>query len=315
MTFRSQSVLSSVMDDIVDLEEGKNRIQKILRVHFQTLCGYSNIIILWNAAQDTLSMFLNDNAINSSIDMWRFIQRIFSGEYVLRYPHIWQSVPDYPQNHVGLIINLARKHGGIVTREQIDDYFSHIKISSPTNAIIVSQKELLFCDIGKFIPTDDMNFNTDRCGAIKKSLDNLFVNEDTTYIVLRDIKFEWFSRLPELPNGIAWSPLLLQEVLRIHPNIGYRVIPPGLNWQKYDKLGVAIVMNNSDIMTFADIVHRYCYTKYKLPHKLTAEELRLELRNMGIVEGNELIYNMHKPLKDYRFAFTDENRMVKILER
>jgi len=311
----SHSVSTSVMDDIVDLEEGKDGIRNILRVHFQTLYGYSNINILWNAVQDTLSMFLNDNAINSSDDMWRFMQRAFSGEYVLRFPHIWQSVPDYPQNHAGLIINLVRQHGGVLTREQIDDYFSHIKIGSPTNAVVISQTELLFCGSGKFILTDDVNLNTERCEAIKKTLDSLFASENEAYIVLRDIKSEWFFRLPELPNGIGWSPLLLQEVLRIRPNIGYRVVAPVLSWQKYDKLGVAIVMNNSDIMTFADLVHRYCYTKYKLPHKLTAEELRLELRNTGMVEGNELTYNLHKSLKDYRFAFTDENKMVKILER
>jgi hypothetical protein len=259
-------------------------------------------------------MFLNDNAINSSSDMWRFMQRAFTGEYVLKYPHIWKSVPDYSQNHVGLIVNLAKQHGGIVSREQIDDYFSRIKTGLPTNAIIISQKELLFCDSGNFILTNDMNLNIERCEAIKKSLDDLFVSENTSYIVLRDIKSEWFSRLPELPNGIYWGPLLLQEVLRIRPNIGYRIIAPGLNGQRYDKLGVAIVMNNSDITTFADVVHRYCYVKYKLPHKLPAEELRLELRNAGMLEGKELIYTIHKSLKDYRFAFTDEDKMVKILE-
>ncbi|MPN36118.1 hypothetical protein SDC9_183623 [bioreactor metagenome] len=48
---------------------------------------------------------------------------------------------------------------------------------------------------------------------------------------------------------------------------------------------------------------------------MATEELRTLLRDVGMLEGNELIYNLHKALKDYRFAFTDENRMVKILER
>jgi len=48
---------------------------------------------------------------------------------------------------------------------------------------------------------------------------------------------------------------------------------------------------------------------------MVKEELRVILRDAGMLEGNELICNIHKALRDYRFAFTDENRMVKILER
>jgi hypothetical protein len=47
---------------------------------------------------------------------------------------------------------------------------------------------------------------------------------------------------------------------------------------------------------------------------MLTEDLRTTLRDAGMLEGNELIYNIHKALRDYRFAFTDENRMVKISE-
>lgn len=60
------NVSTSSFHDIVDLDEGKDGIREILEVHFQTLYGYSNINILWNAVQDNLSMFLNDNAINNA---------------------------------------------------------------------------------------------------------------------------------------------------------------------------------------------------------------------------------------------------------
>lgn len=310
-----KSVSASQLDDIIDLDEGKLGIQKILEAHFQTLYGYSNVGILWNATQDTLSMFLNDNAINNADDLWRFMQRAFSGEYVLSNPHIWKTEPNYPHSHVGVIINLARQFGGTVTREQIDDYFARIKQRSPINTTIIRQGLLLFYASRTFILTEAINLTSERCAALTRALDGLFDREKVPYIVLRDITEEWFSTLPITKGGIPWTALLLQEALRLRPNIGYRVIFSGLGGQALDTLGAAITPVKSDIKTFADVVHRYCFEKGILSERLLTEELRLILREAGMLDGNELIYNLHKALKDYRFAFTDENKTVKILER
>ena len=103
------NVYSSSLSNIVDLEEGKAGIREILEAHFQTLYGYSNISILWNAAQDTLPLFLNDNAINTADQLWRLTYNAFENEYVMSYPHIWKAQPNYPQSYVGVIINLARR--------------------------------------------------------------------------------------------------------------------------------------------------------------------------------------------------------------
>jgi len=305
----------SASNNIIDLEYGKTGIRQILETHFRTLSGYSNIHILWDAAQNELSMFLNDNAINTANALWQIIGRIFGHEFVLSKPHIWQTAPTYPQNVRGLVINLARQHNGVVTREQIDDYFANIKIASPINATLLSQNELLFCDKATLMPTDNQDLNPERCDAIAQALSKLFIMENTPYIVLRDIRTEWFLCLPELQSGVNWTPLLLQEVLRVCPNIGFRTILPNLKGQDFDTIGAALVPNNSDIATFADVVHRYCYEKYKLPHRISAENLRLELRNARMIEGNELIYNMYKALKDHRFAFDSEKQNVTILER
>lgn len=308
-------IANSELDDIIDLEEGKNGIREILNTHFLALYGYSNVGILWSAAQNSLSMFLNDNAINSVDDFGRFLVRAFKNEFVFSLPHLWKNEPDYPRSSRGLIINLARQHGGVVTRTQIDDFFSRIKLTSLYNSFVLDKGQLLFCDKEKFILTATVNPSTERCSLIAKALNTLFSYENTHFIVLRDISSSWFSRLPELPNGLQWTPLLLQELLRICPELGYRIISPDLRGQALDTVGAAIVPSKSEIETFADIVHRFSYRKYKLPFKLSAEELRLDLREAGMLDGNELIYNMHKALKDYRFAFSDENRTVMILER
>lgn len=314
-TAQPSFIADSELDDIVDLEEGKKCLCEILDTHFLTLYGYSNIGILWSAAQNSLSMFLNDNAINSADDLWCFLIRAFKNEFVFNSPHIWKNPPDYPQSSKGLIINLARQHGGVVTREQIDNFFSQIKLTSLYNSFVLDKEQLLFYDKAKFILTETVNPNADRCSLIANALNTLFSFENMPYIILRDIKQKWFSSLPGLPNGLPWTPLLLQELLRIRPNIGYRVILPSLKGQALDRVGAAIVPRKSDIETFADVVHLFCFGEYKLPYKLPAEELRLKLREASMIEGNELIYNMHKALKDYRFAFSDENRTVMILER
>jgi len=306
---------NSAFAGIIDFEDGRNGIRGILNTHFQSLYGYSNINILWDAAQNLLSMFLNDNAINSADDLWKFINRAFDREFVLCAPHIWQTRPTYPQNVRGLVINLARQNGGVVTREQIDEFFTRVKINAPINSVVLAQDEMFFYRNRKFIAAESVNLNVGRCKEISKALDNLFSRENAPYIVLRDIKTEWFSCLPELSSGTNWTPLLFQEVLRVRPNIGYRTETPIIKGQDLDTLRAAILPSNSDISTFADIVHRFCYDKYKLPHRMTAEDLRLELRSAGFLEGNELIWNMHKALRDHRFAFTDENKMVMILER
>ena len=301
-------------DDIIDFEEGRNGLLSILDAHFQMLYGYSSNAILWDAALNELSMFLNDNAINTPKDLWDFVCRVFGREFVMTNWHIWQKAPDYPQNSRGLIINLARQYGGTVTREQIDEYFNRIKVNSPTNAVVLTQNDLVFCDKDRFIPIASLNLTNKRCKEITTSLSDLFAGENAPYIVPRDIRQEWFSRLPELAST-NWTALLLQEVLRVQSNIGYRIILPNLKGQKFDTLGAAIVPNNSDIITFADVAHRYCYTRWKLPYDIQAEDLRLELRTAGMVEGNELIYNMHKALRDHRFAFDSEKQKIKILER
>lgn len=305
--------LKITVSNIIDLEEGKARLREILDAHFQTLYGYSNLNILWNAARGNLSMFLNDNAINSAEELWCFICSAFVNEYVMTCPHIWKTQPTYPQNHIGLIINLARQFDGTVTREQIDDYFERIKQVSPINSVIIRQGDLVFYAPKHFILTEAVNLTIARRLAITKSLTRLFEREKVSYVVLRDISAEWFSTLPPINGGVEWTALLLQETLRLRRDIGYKIIFLGLAGQALDTLGAAIVPVQSDIDILADVAHHYCYEQGLLGKKMAAEDLRLILRDAGMLQGNELIYNMHKALKDYRFAFTDQNRVVKIL--
>lgn len=303
------------LGNIVDLNEGKKGIREILETHFQMLYGYSNINILFNAAQDTLPMFLNDNGINSVKDLTNFMEFAFPDEYVLSNPHIWKTRPNHPLSYVGVIINLARHLDGTVKREQIDEYFARIQQGSPINSTVIRKGFLMFYKNRHFILSEAVNLTKERCEVIKGLLDRLFEHENMPYIVIRDISEEWFSSLPIIKGGIKWTALLLQEVLRLCPAIGSRTIFSGIEGQALDTLGAAIVPCNSGINSFADVVHRYCYEKEILGKKMVTEDLRAVLREAGMLKGNQLLYNLHRALKDYRFAFTDENKMVRILER
>lgn len=305
------------LDDIVGLEEGRDGLRRILDAHFRALHGYSNIGIVWEAAQDSLPLFLNDNAINTAGELGRFLRRAFPGECVMSGPHIWRPGPDCPtapQGYVGVIANLARQSGGTVTREQIDEYFGRIRQRTPDNATILRQGSFALYAPGCFILTESLDLTGQRAAAMAKQLDRLFERENVPYVVLRDISGEWFSSLPPLEGGLGWTPLLLQEVIRLRPDIGYRTVFSGLR-QALDTLGAAIVPNGSEIGSFADVAHRCCHEIGLLGKRMAAEELRLALRDAGMLKGNELIWNLHEALRDHRFAFTDENRTVKILER
>lgn len=309
------STATSSLSNIVGLEEGREGLKEILEAHFQTLYGYSNLSIVWNAAQNNLSLFLNDNAINTAEELWQFLYRCFMGEYVMSNPHIWRVRPNFPQNYIGVIINLARQFGGNITREQIDEYFARIKQRPPINANIIRQGYFAFYAPKHFILTEVVDLSDERTVAITKALSELFEHERVSYIVPRDISYDWFSSLPVLKDNLSWTALLLQEVLRLSPAIGFRTVFSGLNGQAYDTLGAAIVPDKSEINSFADVVHRHCYDNELLGKRMLTEEFRIILRDAGMLGGNELIYNLHKALRDYRFVFTDENKTVKILEK
>jgi hypothetical protein len=313
-TSNENTIAVSPLPDIVDYEDGRAGLKDILETHFKMLYGYTHLNLVWEAAQSQLFMFLNDNGINDKASLWRFMDYAFENEYYLYNCHIWCTEPDYPKNSRGLIINLSEQNRSCVSREEIDRFFSKVKLTSPNNYEVIKTNEIIFCDKADFIPVKSLNLSDDLTVEIKNALTMLFKTEKVEYIVLRDIREDWYSRLPELPYNLPWTPLLLQEILRVTPDIGFRTIMPGLK-QALDAVATAIVPTNSDITTFADVIHRYAYAKYKLPYNISAEDFRLQLREAGMLEGNELIYIMHKALNDHRFAFDNEKQTIKILER
>ena len=105
------------------------------------------------------------------------------------------------------------------------------------------------------------------------------------------------------------TPLLLQEVVDKFPAIGFKTISPALS-QTLDTLAAAFVPSDSPLQTFPDVVSLFMQEHHDLPIRMQGEDLRLELRDAGMLENGEMIYALPKALDDYRFAWSNENKTV-----
>ena len=140
-------------------------------------------------------------------------------------------------------------------------------------------------------------------------IDDLFRQANVAYVIPRDITESWFETLPHLPQNLEWTRLLLQEVLDNYPKIGFKSISADVS-QSHRTLAAAIVPVKSPLQTFPDIVTLFMEGRHKLPVRMPGEVLRGELRDAGMLENNELMTTLPKALNDYRFAWTDKNKIV-----
>ena len=147
------------------------------------------------------------------------------------------------------------------------------------------------------------------CLRMHDRLDDLFRKANVAYVIPRDINAAWLTTLPSLPHGLDWTLLLLQEVLDKYPAIGFKSISPDLN-QTLDTLAAAFVPVDSPLQTFPDVVTLFMEEHHDLPMRMPGEDLRLELRDAGMLENGEMIYALPKALNDYRFAWSNENKTV-----
>lgn len=305
-------------DNIVDLDEAAECLLNILQMHFRQFDGYTNCRLLFDAVRIELPLFINDNALEDEVKIYAITKHLFSKECFGGYRfvfynniHIWEKEPDYPKSIRGLLMHRARLNGGIITRLESEMFLEKIKMRLGNfQQAIQSENDSTFYQYapGEYVLSEALSIDKDWLECVKKALDRLFT--DNEYIIPRDIIPTWYEQLPELPIGVTWTPLLLQEVLAYNPEIGYKAVFAPLE-QKKETVAAAIIRKNSEL-SFADVVSDYLYRTIELPQRMRAEDLRLLLKKAGMIEGNELIYNMHKALDDYRFAWSDNDKTVYI---
>lgn len=306
------------VDSFVDLDEAEEAMGRILRTHFAQFGGYSNNQLLFDAASQELFMFLNDNDCESidavyAIARFLFEKKAVAGmPYKFVMPHIFEKEPNYPMTLRGLMIHLARNNGGILYAQDAKDYLQKTMLTHAglrTLLQIGSSNTFLMYDPEQYLLSESLGIDEDWCVQMHDRLDDLFRKANVAYVIPRDISTAWLATLPQLPHGLAWTRLLLQEVMDKYPAIGFRSISPDLN-QTHDTLAAALVPINSPLQTFPDVVTLFMEEHYDLPMRLPGEKLRLELRDAGMLEKNEMIYSLPKALNDYRFAWSDQNKTV-----
>lgn len=263
-------------------------------------------------------MFLNDNDcenIDSVYAIARFLfeKKAVAGKpYKFFPPHIFEQEPDYPMNLRGLMINLARSNGGVLHAADAKSYLQKTMLTYGGMGQLLqigTANTFLMYDDDRYLLSEVLGIDDAWCHRMHERMDDLFRKANVAYVILRDISTSWLSTLPTLPQNLEWTHLLLQEILDKYPAIGFKSISADLN-QSLHTLAAALVPVDSPLQSFPDVVTLFMEERHTLPMRMLGEDLRLELRDAGMLEAGEMIYALPKALDDYRFAWTDENKYV-----
>lgn len=305
-------------ESFVDLDEAEEILQSILNNHFRQFGGYSNSQLLFTAASQELSMFMNDNNCKNTDDVYAiacflFEKKRYAGKkYKFVTPHIFEVEPNFPPTHQGLMINLARKNDGILYESDAKNYLQKIMLTFPgmSQVLRIGVASTFFIyDDEKYLLSEAIDIDDAWCLRMHNQIDDLFMKANVAYVIPRDISTSWLSSLPSLPHNLAWTRLLLQQILDMYPSIGFKCISADIG-QSYRTIAAAIVPQDSPLQSFSDVVTLYMQDHHNLPMRMKREDLRKELRDAGMLEAREMQSALHKALDDYRFAWTDENKTV-----
>lgn len=308
------------VDCLVDLDEVEEDFRRILNAHFLQFDGYSNNQLLFGAASQELSMFLNDNDCENieavyAIAKYLFEKKTAAGQsYKFSPPHIFEVEPDYPMTLRGLMIHLARKNGGILDEANAKSYLQKTMLTYSSIGQLLqirSANTFLAYDEDRYLLSEKISIDDAWCLQMHDRMDDLFRKANVAYVIPRDISIAWLNTLPALPQSLEWTYLLLQEVLDKYPVIGFKSISADLN-QSHRTLAAAFVPIDSPLQSFPDVVTLFMEERHALPVRMSGEELRMELRDAGMLEASEMIHALSKALDDYRFAWTDKNKTVLI---
>jgi transcriptional regulator with XRE-family HTH domain len=305
-------------NSIIDIDAVAEKLLSILNRQFKQFGGYTNCHLLYDAAKVDLSLFMNDNGFDDELIIYCLTRHLFGKE---KYHgnscvfsanlHIFDQAFNFPKNRLGVLINFAERHDGIINKELCENYLLRLKMSA--NCIVnhihnKSDSTFYFYDetiyiLSKYLQLDDLFLE-----KVKSLIDELFLNH--IYIIPRDIDAGWFLRLPQLSIGMPWTLLFLQEIIKYNKGLGYKPLFSQADQSPY-RIAAAFVKSNFDL-TLVDIMYDYIKSKIELPQKTEPEKLRILLRKGGFLHRMEWYTSMHKIFDDPRFVFSDNNTKVYI---
>lgn len=296
----------------IDWEDGVAQLEGIIDKLMQKNGGYIAAAQLYEYAKVEMNMFLTDNDLNDERSVYDIATHLFEkkgyhDKHYSFYGKMHISRTDHPiTSNLDIFRNFAAEQGGIFSFDSLVEYLHSIGVASGNLRMqmrIPDEPIFFYYENGILIYADNMHIDDAWISAVKKEL-TILLTDVGGHIVLRAVPDMWLERLPSLPSGKHWTPLLLQSVLRCYSKyLGAKTIQ-ALSGQSLDTLHTMLVANDSPIQTFGDVVVSYLVENDIDKRSFEAETLRLLLVDAGIIQGNELIWNMPKALgNDERFAW------------
>ena len=296
----------------IDWEDGADQLEGIIDKLMQKNSGYISAAQLYEYAKVEMNMFLTDNDLNDERSVYDIAAHLFEKKgYHDKHFNFYGKMHISRKDHLitsnlDIFKNFAADQGGIFSFDALVEYLHSIGVASGNLRMqmrIPNEPIFFYYENGVLIYADNMHIDDAWISAVKKELE-ILLTDVGGHIVLRAVPDLWLERLPSLPTGKHWTPLLLQSVLRCYSKaLGAKTIQ-ALSGQSLDTLHTMLVANDSPIQTFGDVVVSYLVENDIDKRSFEAETLRLLLVDAGIIQGNELIWNMPKALSnDERFAW------------
>lgn len=298
-------------DVFIDWNDGVTQMDVIVEKLMKKNNGYISAAQLYDYAHAEMHMFLNDNDLDEERAVYEIAQHLFeknayNGKHYTFTGKTHISSSTKVKSNFDVFCKFAEDRGGIVQLADLEEYLSSvgIRIGNIRGQMkIYTEPSFLYYDEGVFIYSKNMGINEVWKANVKTALNKLFADVGD-HIILRDIHPIWFRQLPELPGGLHWTPLLLQNILRYYSEeLGARTII-AMDGQSIETLHTMLVQNESPIQYFGDVVIAILMENEIPERTFVAETLRQLLVNYHAIKGNELIWNMPKALSsDERFAW------------
>ena len=299
-------------DAFIDWEDGADQLEGIIDKLMHKNSGYVAASQLYEYAKVEMNMFLTDNDLNDERSVYDIATHLFEkkgyhNKHYSFYGKMHISRKEHPvTSNLDIFRNFAADQGGVFSFDSLVEYLHSIGIASGNLRMqmrIPDEPIFFYYENGILIYADSMHIDNAWISAVKKEL-AILLTDVGGHIVLRAVPDMWLEQLPSLPTGKHWTPLLLQSVLRCYSkDLGAKTIQ-ALSGQSLDTLHTMLVANDSPIQTFGDVVVSYLVENDIDKRSFEAETLRQLLVDAGIIQGNELIWNMPKALSnDERFAW------------
>lgn len=306
----------------VDWDEGADELERILEKLLDRNDGYVSAAQLYDYVHTSMQMFLNDNDLDDPRLVYDLAQHLFekNGYHGKHYTFRAKAHISRVDTGISTILDImkhyAEAQGGFFREEDLVRYLQSAGVKTGNlrgQMQVYHQPIFFFYDSGEFAYSGSMQIDEQWFATIASALEKLF--EDMgDHVVLRDIQPWWYSLLPALPRGRAWTVLLLQSVLSHYSGRlnGAHTIG-ALSTQTGDVIHAMLVSGSSEVQTFPDAVVAYLVDEEIQQERFEAEELRQLLVERGMVAGGELTGNMPRALaNDGRFAWDADEQHVTV---